>query len=777
MSFAASTRSPTERKSRFGFLIVATTLLFVTLMGRFFYLQILRGEQFRESAVKSFIGKERLAARRGLIKDVNGKVLADNEPAYEVLVTPRRLGVVLTRDERKAIENDPQYSLITKKSARRKAIKDAKAEARMLKRFVTLERLGRLLDMPDDEVTSLKKRVREAVRKEKTWDPIPLDYPIVGELCPFDGHTLELMSKPAKRLMCSHCGTYNEPANTEHTHCPHDKRKLDWQGGAATCGKCGRRYVTSPVCPDDNHLFHATTHNMQCPKCKRSFTNQAALVRGEQHTLPGVKVKTSFKRVYPYRYDLAHTLGYLNRVNKEDVKNEPGIYGHTDLVGRQGLERSLEQLLRGEAGEASFIKGKRRKASLSLVEPGADKDGFRAPRNGYDVYLTVDMKLQQEVKKAFRYYRSGGAVVVDPKTGAVLALYSKPGFDPNLWSGRLSKKVWDQTTNNPYKPLIHKAVTAYAPGSVYKIVTSTAALDRNKVLPTDTINCPGHYEFGGRRFHCHYRPGHGAVSLVGALKHSCDVYFYRAAEMVGMDTLAKYGELWGFGVPVGIESPERKGRVPTKRYHRENSKMGWQPGLTLSTGIGQGDLTASTLQVARAYAALVNGGRVLRLRLVDKLTDDEGKVVRQYGPEELWRLPFQDDHLALIREGIVRVVNDSDGTASGIKMDDIVFAGKSGTAEAAEWRPGVSDELRRWLRDDHSWFAAYAPAEDPQVVVVVFVEHGGSGSKMAGPISAAITRAWMKLGYHKPSAPAGVISPDEPMLIEGEPDQDEPVEP
>jgi|GEM_PF-29162 len=761
MSFAASNRQSEDRKSRFGVLVLVITLLFVALMGRFFYLQILRGEQFRERAVKSFIAKERLPARRGLIKDIQGNVLAGNEPAYEVLVTPRKLGTRLTSEESAMIESEGRVHGKTSKE-----IRAAKAEARMQKRFLVLDRLGRLLEMPHEEVDDIKLRVREAVKKDKTWEAIPLKYPIIGERCPYDGTTLELMTDPAERLMCSHCGVYNEPVDSELNACPHDRRKLTWEHGSATCTRCGRRYVTSPMCPDDHHLMHAVKHNMQCPHCRRTFVNQAALIRGELHTLPGVKVKTSFKRTYPYRYDLAHTLGYMNRVNAEDRRRERGVYGLTDIVGRRGLERSLEKLLRGEAGESQYVRGQNRANPLSLVDPLRDGTEFRPPKNGYNVVLTIDMRMQQAVKKAFRYYRSGGAVVIDPRTGAVLALYSKPGFDPNVWSGRLPKDVWEDTTNNPYTPLIHKAVTAYAPGSVYKIVTATAALETDKVVPSDTINCPGHYDFANRRFHCHYRAGHGAVTVVGALKYSCDVYFYRAAEMVGMDTLAKYGELWGYGVPVGIESPERRGRVPTKNYHREFSKQGWQPGLTLSTGIGQGALTASTLQIARSYAALVNGGSILRLRLVDRLEDDEGAAVRQYGAEELWRLPFDKDHLALIREGLVRVVNDADGTAADTKMDDIIVAGKTGTAEAAEWRAGASDELRQWLLEDHAWFGTYAPADDPQVVVVVFVEHGGSGSKMAAPIAASILRSWIKLGFYRPPG-QDPVTPDKPMVIEG----------
>jgi penicillin-binding protein 2 len=718
MSFAADTRSRADKSGRFSVMVLVMTALFLAVMGRLFYLQIVRGEQLRETAVRSFIGTERIPARRGLIKDAQGKVLADNQPAYLAQLLPRRTG-----------QQGWQ---------------------------ATVASLSELLHLTDAERAKVEADMQEAWDRERSWDPVLVPRELVGEQCPHDGALLEMLEQPVARLDCAVCGVGYEPIEAAAKVCPHDKRRLKWhKGGAgpyATCARCGRHFVLEPHCPDDRAALKPIEHNLQCPVCKRSFVSEVAMLRAALYRLPGVDVKTAFRRVYPFHYEAAHTLGFMNRVRAEERAAEPGVYGMTDIVGRRGLEWSLEKLLRGEAGESRFLKGVR--GNKVTAAESADL-GFERAVNGFDLHLTVDMRMQQAVKDAFRYYKSGAAVVLDPRTGAILGIYSKPGFDPNVWSGRLSPEVWKETIENPYTPLIHKAVTPYHPGSVYKIVTATAGLDSGLITPDLRINCPGHYDFAGRRFHCHHRSGHGHVDLLQAIKYSCDVYFYKVGEMLGIDMLARYGKMFGFGSKTGVEVPEREGIVPTKQYHRDETKLGWQPGFALSTAIGQGALTASTLQVARAYAALVNGGNVLRPRLIDRYVNDRGETVKQFGAEPLWKLPIRTEHLALVREGLVRVINDPDGTGYDSHLESMVLAGKTGTAEAAEWRAGADDELRTWLKEDHAWFATYAPAEDPQVVVVVFVEHGGSGSKQAAPIAVRIINSWLKLGFYQPAAEQG----------------------
>ena len=371
--------------------------------------------------------------------------------------------------------------------------------------------------------------------------------------------------------------------------------------------------MNAPICPNDGHLLVSGTRNLRCPVDGEHYANEVATIKAHAHLLPGVSIKTTLRRHYSFPFLAAHTLGYMNRVTAEEYRAGKGAYGLSDLVGRQGLEHSLEARLRGTAGNVRFLRD-----SSSVGSYRDNEVSYTKPTHGENLKLTVDVRMQREVEKAFRYFESGAAVVIHPKTGAILAIYSKPGFDSNVWTGRLSKEEWERTQKNPYSPMIHKARTAYHPGSVYKIVTAAAGLDLGLVTEESSMYCQGHYDFAKRRFHCHNRSGHGTVTLKDALKHSCDVYFYKLGEMLGIDRLADYGRRFGFGAPTGIEISDQSGIVPTKEYHATETKVGWQPGFTLSTAIGQGALTATPLQIARAFAAVINGGNVLKLHLVDR---------------------------------------------------------------------------------------------------------------------------------------------------------------
>ena len=723
--------------SRFAPTVLFFTILFVVLEGRFFYLQILRGEDFRERARISVIARERIPPRRGRIRDRNGKILADNVASFHLTVTPH-------------------YS----------AAPGVRAEV--------LDRLGDILRWSEEETRLLETQMADAIETGRRWEALRIPGDLQADTCPHDGAQLVLAKEPEELLYCPDTDETLRPIDLEASYCPFDGKRLVWEDDAkgadrttATCPKCDRRFATRAVCPGDHDsadVVHVH-HNLQCEVCKRTYTNEVAAVRTVLYELPGVNIRTRFDRIYPFHYDAAHLLGYINRVTAEDREKFPGVYALHDTIGRTGIERALEAQLRGTSGEALYIKDARghRRASDEIDGLGGET-AFSPAIPGHDVWLTIDIDMQKEVRRALRYYKSGAAVVMDPRTGEIIATYSKPGYDPNDWSGRLSKEVWEETQANPYTPLLNKALTPYAPGSVYKIVTGVAALQEGVITPDTTIECPGHYEFGGRRFHCHNRGGHGHVDMIEAIKHSCDVYFYRVGEMLGMDRLAHYGEMFGFGGPSGIEVGERTGRVPTKTWHADNTSLGWQPGLTLSTAIGQGSLTTSPVQVARSFMAIANGGYVLNASAVHQITDHEGSLVRRFAPTVQQQLVVGEDHASLVRAGLVGVVNDPDGGAYSIALPNIVMAGKTGTAEAAQVRADATPELAVWLLEDHSWFAAYAPADDPQMVVTVFVEHGGWGSKTAAPIARKIVQSWLRLGLYDPApADADDAAADDPL--------------
>ena len=721
-----------NRHQRFVLAVTVFTLAFVALEARLFYLQILHGEDYRERARISVIARERIPPRRGLVKDREGRVLARNVASYHLTLTPHYVA-------------DPDV------------------------RAATLERLAGILLLSSQQQEALEGEVIAAIEAGRRWEPQRLAGALVAGHCPHDGTALELLEEPDRAFFCPDEASLHRLLDPKAVYCPYDRKRLAWDEAHAhaRCGSCDRSFASAPTCPGaTGHEPLAVTHNLGCPVCDRRFSNQVATLRGFLYELPGVEVATELDREYPFGYEAAHVIGYMNRVTAEDRERFPGTYSLRDVIGRTGIERALESILRGQSGEALHIRNARGHRQSDLGGLAGERE-FRRAVPGHDVWLTLDMRLQKEVRRAFRYYKSGAGIVVDPRSGEVLAAYSKPGFDPNAWSGRLSPELWQETTENPYSPLINKAVTAYAPGSVYKLVTSVAALTEGVVSPELTIDCPGFYEFGGRRFGCHLDIGHGAVDLVRALEYSCDVYFYRVGEMLGMDRLAHYGQLFGYGSPAGLGIAERHGRVPTREWHAEHTALGWQPGFTLSTAIGQGSLTATPAQVARSVVALANGGYLLDLRLVRRVVDERGDVIQELGPQLERQLDVPAEALALVREGFVRVVNFPHGTARDVALDSIVMAGKTGTAEAAQVRAGSSPEMARWLEEDHAWFAAYAPAEDPQVVVVVFLEHGGSGSKMAAPIAQRIVKAWMRLGIYEPAETPDELDPMDDPPAEG----------
>lgn len=716
-----------ELKRRFAKLVLVFSLCFVVLLGRLFFVQIVRGDEYRQEAMTSFVVAERLPARRGEVKDRNGVVLARNIPAHRLRVVPDRL-------------------IDTKKD---KTVADPERLRQLFARLVPL------LELTHETEQDLLGRIALAIEDGKGGEALTLSDGLVGETCPFDGHALTIPEDPddpvfdaSKQLFCRECGLHHEPIAKDAVFCPHDRTRLEWKGDGeqrhATCPKCKRHYATSMTCPVEGGELTLVEKNLVCSVCKRRFVNQVAIAESKKAELPGVILDTALMREYTQPFTISHILGYMNNVNREDLERSPGVYRHDDRVGRAGVEAALEAILRGKSGRVEYLKGTNREVETDRI-PSED---------GLDVWLTIDARLQREVRDILRYQRSAAAVVMDPQTGEILAMYSHPGFDPNAWSGGLSREEHQAIEQNPYGPMFNKALTAYAPGSVFKIVTALAGLRERIVTPETTIHCPGHYTYGGRDFGCHAKQGHGHMDMVGALKGSCDVYFYQVAEKLGMDKLAEYARKFGFGEVTGLEVAESRGIVPTRAWYAERPWMNYQPGLVLSVGIGQGSLTATPLQVARSFAIMANGGRMVTPRIVSRYSDPHGVERQDFLPVDEGRLDITPEEHALIHKGLVAVVNDPHGTALNVKDDLIVIAGKTGTAEAPMVRPGSSPEFARWLLEDHAWFAMYAPAEDAQVVITVFIEHGGSGGKDAAPLARRIFDAWRRLGlYRAPEAP------------------------
>lgn len=503
------------------------------------------------------------------------------------------------------------------------------------------------------------------------------------------------------------------------------------------------RNLVGNRCPDDLSAlsFDQQAGRMVCPRCGQSFVDQRAVVQTHLHELPGFALHTRMVRHYPMRDLAMHAIGYVNEVNAEEVAADRQKYRPGDVIGRAGVERALDEALRGVPGQDVYVRmaGGNRLRPEELPEPFQGLTSF-PPRQGADVTLTLDLGLQQAAVSALSRQRSGAVVAMDAQTGEVLALASQPTFaiGPRL---RAQSAEPQPPTDPVYAPMVDKALSAYPPGSTFKMVTAFAGLVEGAIAEPTEVDCPGHYEYKGRKFNCFKRSGHGELTLVPAIAQSCDTYFYLLGDLLGIDTLAHYARDWfGLGEATGIEIREQEGVVPTEAWYRAKGRR-FQPGFAINAAVGQGDVKVTPLAMARAYAALVNGGRLLRPTLVRHVGPPEA-APREVAPQVVRELDLAPEFVDLVMRGMWGAVNDPDGTAATSAIRDLPFAGKTGTAQAPERRPGVDEDVARWLLEDHAWFVGYAPARRPRVVVAAFVEHGGFGGAVAAPIVRKVIEAY-----------------------------------
>lgn len=469
---------------------------------------------------------------------------------------------------------------------------------------------------------------------------------------------------------------------------------------------------------------------------------QVAELEASSLQVPGVEVRANAHRYYPMHSVGAHVLGFLGEIHGDELtETERYGYGQGDYVGRMGLEASFEDILRGSPGlDRVVVNAKGEVQGEAETRFLIGEYQHVSPVAGRDLVLTLDTELMLIIDEAMRDRTAGAVVALDPRDGSVLALYSKPSFNPNSWTGRLSRQEKRRNDSDPYKPMLDKTVNSYFPGSVFKIVGSLAALGEGLMLPEDEAYCPGYYRFGGRRFRCWKYAGHGHTDVVEALAGSCDVYYYKVAEQMGIDKVAEYAWKFGFGEQTGIGiNNESAGRVPTKEWHRKHGPDGYQYGFALNTIIGQGDTLTSPLQVALAYAAIANGGDLYYPRLIDEVRTRQGKTLFEFESRRRKHIDMAPEHLEAIRRGLWAVVNEDKGTANAVKLKDVEVAGKTGTAQVHKiGQVRIANRDKDFRLRDHAWFASYAPADNPELVIVVFLQHGGHGGSDAAPVAMEI---------------------------------------
>jgi penicillin-binding protein 2 len=431
---------------------------------------------------------------------------------------------------------------------------------------------------------------------------------------------------------------------------------------------------------------------------------------------PEFEIEVGHLRLYRYGPTTAHLLGYLGQVTEEELSVSDTTYRSGDLVGRKGIEEAFNSHLRGVDGERIVIVDSR----------GRPKEDYRVQpfEPGSRMNLSLDLDLQQEAARYFEG-KAGAAVALDPQTGEIRMLLSAPTYNPNLFSRRLDSRAWKELIEVPEHPLQDRALqSTYSPGSVFKIIMAVAGWTDGLITAESKVYCPGATRIYNRRFRCWKRGGHGWVKLRQAIKESCDVYFYHLGKDLGISRIAHYARQFGFGRPTGIEiEGEKAGLVPDPQWSLEYRGTPWFPGETISVSIGQGPVLVTPLQMATMMASVANGG----FRTIPT-------VVQVDRRPELESIGVQPDALAAVRDALMAVVMEK-GTGARANVPGIEVAGKTGTVQVIRQETWIKSEDLPYDQRDHAWFASFATAGDKQLVVVVFVEHGGKGSQAAAPLA------------------------------------------
>ena len=484
-------------------------------------------------------------------------------------------------------------------------------------------------------------------------------------------------------------------------------------------------------------LYEESRNFESVPLRSRLTDEEVARVVSQRYRLPGVDVKARLLRDYPQGSTASHVIGYIGRITERDVERieEAGNaanYRGTLHMGKAGLEQSYEHELHGTTGfeQVEVNAGGRAVRALSHT----------AATPGNDLELTLDIELQKVAEKAFGD-RRGALVAIEPSTGGVLALASMPTYDPNLFVDGISTQDWKALNDSPDHPMLHRAIySTYPPGSTFKPFMALAGLETGKRTARQAMYDIGYFQFGGHRFMDDKIGGHGMVDLHKSIVVSCNTYYYQLANDLGIEGIAGFMAPFGFGERTGIDLPgEATGVLPSPEWKRQRFKkpeqQRWYAGETISVGIGQGYNAYTPLQLANALAALVNHGKLFRPHVVKYVVDARTGERRAVEPEPLRQIPLREAHLKAVLDGMVDVNRTGTGKRA-FKGAPYTVGGKTGTAQVFSLRGQryVEGRVRERLRD-HSWFVAYAPAENPKIALAVLVENGGFGAQSAAPIA------------------------------------------
>jgi penicillin-binding protein 2 len=658
-----------EFRRRYKWMGLFATLAFLTVVVRLFQLQIVEGAEYAGIAHENIIRRVTLPTTRGVIRDVNGKVLASSRPAYDVEIVPGRV-LPSARPVRyrngQMIARDPD----------------------------SWPKLADILRLNPEERRTFEARIRAACVSDDDKSP---------------------------------------------------------------CWKT--------------------------PILVREDVPRDIVAELKQHTdeLAGVDIVGVPVRFYPYKDLGAHMLGYVAEIDaltlaryrppgyeamsrEEQQRINPLGYEGGDSVGATGIEHAWESYLRGQRGwEKRVVDARGRYRTGPEAERLVDAPGKLDPIPGRDLRLSVDVELEQAIDKAMRPHPAGSVVAVDVRTGRLLALYSKPSFDPNDLSGGAGRarerEAFNRLYADPLRPMLDKTMSgAFQPGSTMKPFSALAALEDHLVEPDHIEKCEGYVIFGHRVFRCSHV--HGPVHMREAISRSCNVYFFHVAETVGMDRIARVAHSFGLGEKTGLGiNPEAPGRIPTRQWYALRYRGQFRVGFTLNMAIGEGDVTVTPLQLALAYAALGNGGTLYQPQIVRAVETSDGAVVQEFPPRIRRQVMAKPENLRFVTDALYDVVNDPNGTAFPARDPALDVAGKTGTAQTGYVVKKEDEPKMAWyLSQNHAWFASFAPARAPEVAVSVLVEHGGSGPEIAVPVAMQIVREYerletIRLGHTPPKSP------------------------
>jgi len=484
--------------------------------------------------------------------------------------------------------------------------------------------------------------------------------------------------------------------------------------------------------------------------------DEQAFIEAHLVELPELETMEEQRRLYPRDGFAAHLIGYVGEVSENDLNQSKfAFYAPGDMVGKSGVEEAYDEVLRGVDGSRDVIVNSHGK------EVGVDRQEMATP--GTDIHLTIDLDVQMAAEKALEG-KTGAIVAMDPHTGEILAMASRPTFDPNQFL-HLSRAYWSTIINDPDHPLLNKTIQAQlAPGSTFKIIMSLAGLQEN-VAETLHVNCAGGANFYGHFFACDRH--HGSVDIHNAIPYSCDTFFYTLAAKLGIDTIARYGQSVGIGEKTGIDLPdEASGVMPSELWKLQTQHDKWYAGETISVGIGQGAIEVTPLQLARAISGIASGGVLVRPHVVfpNELSPDQLTAIHNTYPGSGNKtIPLAADNWQTITDGMAAVTGPM-GTAASAHLEGIDFAGKTGTAQVMS-HDALAHTSKGHSTEPNAWFVGIAPRRNPDIVVAVLWEHGvwGQYSARLGAqvINAFVTKQRERAGNLVKVASAHPANPDE----------------